>query len=118
MSKEEALERAQNLIDFYGSGTYKGYEEITMPDGRPGVSVMGFVPSITNMANEWIIVHEPVPADEQPSQYLARMTGHDFSVLDGVTWNDVRENESVMHYFEWVLQRLSRPQVIAVRKPE
>jgi hypothetical protein len=36
MDKQEALE----------------YEEITMPDGRPGVRVTGFAPSITDMAQE------------------------------------------------------------------
>ena len=62
------------------------------------------------------IVQEPVPENETPRQFLLRMTGHDFTGIDGVTWAYVREYPPMQKWMTDVLARHSKPQIILKQK--
>ena len=62
------------------------------------------------------IIQEPVPENETPRQFLLRMTGHDFTNIEGCTWEYVREYPPMREWMTGVIARLSKPQIYLRQK--
>lgn len=57
----------------------------------------------------------PIPANETPREFLLRMTGNDFSYLEGFSWNELKE-AGMMRIINHMIDISTHPPILMTRK--